>query len=138
MAKDPYEVLGVARGASMDEVRKAYRELIKKYHPDQYKGHPLEGVASEKTQEINAAYDAITNANQQTVYDDPQDTSHDGAWQSWRGWDSRQTDDEPWNSRRSGTYYRQSTASDCCTQLSCLCCADSCCECCGGDLCTCC
>ena len=57
--KDPYEVLGVSRSASTEEIKAAYRALAKKYHPDQYENHPLADVAREKMQEVNAAYDAI-------------------------------------------------------------------------------
>lgn len=57
--KDPYEVLGVARGASEEEIKAAYRELARKYHPDQYDNNPLSDLAQEKMQEINDAYDTI-------------------------------------------------------------------------------
>ena len=57
--KDPYEVLGVSRGASEEDVKKAYRELARKYHPDNYAGSPLADLASEKMKEVNEAYDAI-------------------------------------------------------------------------------
>ncbi len=57
--KDPYEVLGVARGASEEEVKAAYRALARKYHPDQYDNNPLSDLAQEKMQEINDAYDTI-------------------------------------------------------------------------------
>ncbi len=59
MTKDPYEVLGVPRGASDDEIKKAYRALAKKYHPDNYAGSDLSDVAEEKMKEINEAYDEI-------------------------------------------------------------------------------
>ena len=58
--KDPYSVLGVSQSASDDEVKKAYRELARKYHPDNYQNNPLADLAEEKTTEINEAYDAIT------------------------------------------------------------------------------
>ena len=58
--KDPYEVLGVPRGASETEVKKAYRELCHKYHPDKYMNNPLADLAQEKMKEINEAYDTIT------------------------------------------------------------------------------
>lgn len=60
--KDPYEVLGVSSGASDDEVKKAYRELARKYHPDNYQNNPLADLAEEKMKEINEAYDAITKS----------------------------------------------------------------------------
>ncbi len=60
--KDPYAVLGVSSSASNDEVKKAYRELAKKYHPDNYINNPLADLAEEKMKEINEAYDAIMNS----------------------------------------------------------------------------
>lgn len=58
--KDPYSVLGVSQSASDDEVKKAYRDLARKYHPDNYQNNPLADLAEEKMKEINEAYDAIT------------------------------------------------------------------------------
>lgn len=58
--KDPYSVLGVSQSASDDEVKKAYRELARKYHPDNYQNNPLADLAEEKMKEINEAYDTIT------------------------------------------------------------------------------
>ena len=55
---DPYSVLGVARGASKEEVTKAYRKLAKKYHPDL---NPGDEQAAKKMAEVNAAYDSIMN-----------------------------------------------------------------------------
>lgn len=57
---DPYSVLGVSPSASDDEVKKAYRELARKYHPDNYQNNPLADLAEEKMKEINEAYDVIT------------------------------------------------------------------------------
>ena len=57
--KDPYAVLGVAQNASLDEVKSAYRALVKKYHPDNYVNNPLADLAEEKMKEINEAYDTI-------------------------------------------------------------------------------
>ena len=56
---DPYEILGVSRNATDDQVRAAYRELVKKYHPDKYQGNPLADLAEEKLREVNEAYDQI-------------------------------------------------------------------------------
>lgn len=58
--KDPYSVLGVSQTASDDEVKKAYRELARKYHPDNYQNNPLADLAEEKMKEINEAYNTIT------------------------------------------------------------------------------
>lgn len=57
---NPYEVLGVSENADDATVKKAYRELVKKYHPDNFKDNPLADLAKEKLQEINEAYDMIT------------------------------------------------------------------------------
>ena len=58
--RDPYSVLGVSQSASDDEIKKAYRELARKYHPDNYQNNPLADLAEEKMKEINEAYDTIT------------------------------------------------------------------------------
>jgi len=58
--RDPYEVLGVSPNASDEEVKRAYRDLARKYHPDNYADNPLADLAQEKMKEINEAYDAIT------------------------------------------------------------------------------
>lgn len=59
MDKNPYIVLGVSENATDAEIKKAYRELAKKYHPDNYHDSPLADVASEKMKEVNEAYDEI-------------------------------------------------------------------------------
>ncbi len=57
---DPYSVLGVSRTASDEEIKKAYRDLARKYHPDNYTDNPLADLAQEKMKQVNEAYDSIT------------------------------------------------------------------------------
>ncbi|MGE4282964.1 MAG: DnaJ domain-containing protein [Clostridia bacterium] len=57
--RNPYEVLGVREGASEEEIKKAYRDQARKYHPDQYANNPLSDLAQEKMKEINEAYDFL-------------------------------------------------------------------------------
>ena len=58
MIDDPYQVLGVSRDASDEEIKKAYRRLAKEYHPDR---NPGDSAAAKKMQQINAAYEQIKN-----------------------------------------------------------------------------
>lgn len=59
MSKNPYEVLGVPQSASDDEVKRAYRDLTRKYHPDANVNNPLADLAEEKFKEVQEAYDVI-------------------------------------------------------------------------------
>ena len=58
---DPYKVLGVSQSATEAEIKAAYRKLVKKYHPDQYKGSSYEATAAEKLKEVNEAYSLLKN-----------------------------------------------------------------------------
>ena len=58
--QDPYKVLGVDPSASDEEIKKAYRDLARKYHPDRYTSNPdMAELANEKMKEVNTAYDEI-------------------------------------------------------------------------------
>jgi len=78
--KNPYEVLGIKEGASEEEIKRAYRELVKKYHPDQYRDNPLSKLAEEKLREINEAYDYLMRNGSGR-----QDSSYNGGFGSGGG-----------------------------------------------------
>ena len=59
MVNNPYSVLGVPENASDEEVKRAYRELSRKYHPDSYVDNPLKDLAEDKFKEVQEAYDMI-------------------------------------------------------------------------------
>ncbi|MBE7048189.1 MAG: J domain-containing protein [Ruminococcaceae bacterium] len=61
--KDPYEVLGVPKTATQEEIKKAYRKLAKQYHPDNYANNPLADLAAEKFKEINEAYECLSGSS---------------------------------------------------------------------------
>ena len=87
MIDDPYKVLGVDRGASDEEIKRAYRKLAKQYHPDL---NPGDEYAKKKMQEINAAYDQIKNPEKyrQNPY------GGQGGWQDPFGGYRQQTEEE--------------------------------------------
>src|SRR4051812_1889755 len=64
--KDLYETLGVAKGAGQDEIKKAYRKLARKYHPD---NNPGDASAEERFKEVQTAYDVLSDADKRKQYD---------------------------------------------------------------------
>jgi curved DNA-binding protein len=65
--RDLYDVLGVSRGSSNDEIRKAYRKLAKKYHPDM---NPGDKKAEDKFKEITAAHEVLSDERKRKLYDE--------------------------------------------------------------------
>jgi len=74
MSKSLYDTLGVSQGASADEIKKAYRRLARKYHPDINK----EQDAEDKFKEINAAYEILSDTNKKAQYDQHGDNMFGG------------------------------------------------------------
>jgi DnaJ-class molecular chaperone len=66
MADDHYQTLGVPRTASAEDIRKAYRDLARKYHPDL---HPDDDAAKEKFKQVQAAFDVLNDASKREMYD---------------------------------------------------------------------
>lgn len=66
MAQNYYEVLGLQRGASVDDIKKSYRKLVRKYHPDVSK----EADAADKMQQLNLAYETLSDESKKSEYDE--------------------------------------------------------------------
>lgn len=79
---DPYKVLGVPTNATEAQIKEAYRELAKKYHPDKYINNPLADLAAEKMREINEAYDTLMKKNN--------NSSQGGGYSAQGGYSARQ------------------------------------------------
>lgn len=82
--KDYYSILGVEQGASDDDIRKAYRKLARKYHPDVSK----ESDAETRMRDVNEAYDVLRDAEKRQAYDNlAAGVSPEGGFQPPPGWD---------------------------------------------------
>lgn len=84
---DPYKVLEVSPSATDDQVREAYREMTRKYHPDMYQQSPLTDLAEEKMKEINAAYDQIMDMRRGASYSNTNSTYQNSYQQNSYGSD---------------------------------------------------
>ena len=89
---DPYSVLGLSPGASQEEVKRAYRRLAKKYHPDL---NPGDAEAARKMQQINAAYELIQNPNFNSTNHTTQNTGDQQYGESRRESYSQEADFDP-------------------------------------------
>ncbi len=76
MAKDPYSVLGISREAAPEDIKKAYRNMSKEWHPDKHKG---DKKAEDKFKEINEAYETLSNPDKKKMYDQFGTTGGPGA-----------------------------------------------------------
>ena len=142
---DPYQVLGVPQSATDEEVKKAYRELSRKYHPDTYANNPLSDLAEEKFKEVQEAYTQIMDMREGKSRGYQQGSGQNAGYGSQPGYGQgyQQTNGD-YNRQQYGNYgngYGRNPygGSDCGTGNFCcdLWCADTLCECMGGDLCSC-
>lgn len=149
---DPYQVLGVSRDATDEEVKKAYRELSRKYHPDANANNPLKDLAEEKFKEVQAAYSQIMQMRENGSYQQGSGQPYQngygqqgqtGGYQSG-GQNGYGQGYNPYQRQQYGQYGsqygRNPSGGDTCGTGNLCCdlwCADTLCECMGGDLCTC-
>ena len=148
LSKDPYDILGLTPYATDDEVKRAYRDLAKKYHPDLHVDNPLAELAQEKFREVQEAYDTVMqerasgqphsyqSGNGQTYGNN--DPFGFGGPYSNQGYQNNYNNNYNNYQQRQDMYRGNGNNSDpcnCCMELWCL---DSMCECMGGDLIRCC
>lgn len=142
---DPYQVLGISPNATDEEVKRAYREMSRKYHPDTYVNNPLSGLAEEKFKEVQDAYQQImdTRAGKGQGYQQGyQQGGYQGNPYRQGGYQGNQQYNRQQYQYYGNGYGRNpynTGGSSCGTGNFCcdLWCADTLCECMGGDLCGC-
>lgn len=135
MRKDPYEVLGVSRDASMDEVEQAYKSLVKKYHPDRYRDNPLRELAEEKLKEIIEAYEYIKSQRSSQTYSNNTYNPHTSQTSQYNNQNTYQNTYQsyPQQNNQNPPQSTDEFCAGCCAGLSALWCLDAFCECAGSD-----
>lgn len=93
--KDYYKIIGVERNASADQIRRAYRQLAKKYHPDL---HPGDKVSEDKFKQVNEAYEVLSDTKKRAKYDELGESY--SRWQQNGG----RGDFDSWSSQAPGGY----------------------------------
>jgi preprotein translocase subunit Sec63 len=68
-ARDPYQILGVDRGASDAEIKRAYRKMARQHHPDLQMGEAQKNTSEERFKEVNDAYETLRNQDKRQQYD---------------------------------------------------------------------
>ena len=147
---NPYEVLGVSPNATDEEIKHAYRELSRKYHPDANQNNPLKDLAEEKFKQVQEAYSEIMEMrkNGNNYYQNNQGYSNNSYNnQNYNnGFNNQGFNGDPYYQQRNYARNSQSYGRDMynggggcnwCDACCSLWCADRCCEAMGGDLCTC-
>ncbi len=67
--QDHYEILGVSRNATQQEITAAYKAAVKKYHPDRHHGNDLQELAQERLKSLNEAYEVLSNPQSKAWFD---------------------------------------------------------------------
>lgn len=139
---NPWRILGVDPDVDQETLKRTYRNLVKKYHPDNYQDETARELAEEKMAEINRAYDDITSGRAEKDYASPYGNKGGGSsasgtpFEEWFRQQARyqQTSGQYQQAdpQQQSPYYRDSCGGMCSPDmLALLCCLNSCCNCCG-------